>query len=253
MKNYYYKLISRLKKYGVEFMPGWEAVDLIKPRNSVQGAVLKQTGKEKQILAYSKATILAMGGTACSHPVTLAANGQSALALHDWCKKNKIPYINDRYIQFVWCKAKEYSNWSISMLAHDGSRFQGPDLKIKRIPDELIPLFSMRSTHAPMAYGLEDQKIDHLLIKHLNRQRWVQVFHPDYGWEKVTLAAQVSNGGIRIDENGATGCPGLFACGECTGGMHGANRIGGAMILSGQVFGKRAGRAAAKLSFSKSD
>ncbi|MDY7002291.1 MAG: FAD-binding protein, partial [Thermodesulfobacteriota bacterium] len=48
----------------------------------------------------------------------------------------------------------------------------------------------------------------------------------------------------RIDENGRTSVPGLFAIGECASGMHGANRIGGAMVAATQVFGARAGRAA---------
>jgi L-aspartate oxidase len=58
--------------------------------------------------------------------------------------------------------------------------------------------------------------------------------------------AHAGNGGALIDEHGGTGVPGLFACGECATGMHGANRIGGAMASATQVFGKRAGEAAAE-------
>ena len=42
------------------------------------------------------------------------------------------------------------------------------------------------------------------------------------------------------------GVPGLFAAGECTGGMHGADRIGGLASANALVFGRRAGVAAAK-------
>ena len=58
--------------------------------------------------------------------------------------------------------------------------------------------------------------------------------------------AHASNGGIAIDEHGACGVPGLFAAGECTGGMHGADRIGGLASANALVFGRRAGVAAAK-------
>lgn len=54
------------------------------------------------------------------------------------------------------------------------------------------------------------------------------------------------NGGIKIDTNGATNVPGLFAAGECTGGVHGRNRLIGNSTLDLFVFGRRAGRAAAQ-------
>jgi succinate dehydrogenase / fumarate reductase flavoprotein subunit len=54
------------------------------------------------------------------------------------------------------------------------------------------------------------------------------------------------NGGIRIDTEGATGVPGLFAAGECTGGVHGRNRLIGNSTLELFVFGRRAGVAAAR-------
>jgi len=53
------------------------------------------------------------------------------------------------------------------------------------------------------------------------------------------------NGGIKIDTNGATTVPGLFAAGECEGGVHGRNRLIGNSTLDLFVFGRRAGRAAA--------
>ncbi len=53
------------------------------------------------------------------------------------------------------------------------------------------------------------------------------------------------NGGIRIDAGGATTVPGLYAAGECEGGVHGRNRLIGNSTLDIFVFGRRAGRAAA--------
>lgn len=53
-------------------------------------------------------------------------------------------------------------------------------------------------------------------------------------------------GGIKIDEWGQTNIQGLYACGEVASGVHGANRLGGNSIAEGQVFGRRAGIAAAK-------
>lgn len=54
-------------------------------------------------------------------------------------------------------------------------------------------------------------------------------------------------GGVRVDaETAATRVPGLFAAGECSGGMHGANRLGGNSLSDLIVFGKRAGAGAAE-------
>lgn len=53
-------------------------------------------------------------------------------------------------------------------------------------------------------------------------------------------------GGIRVDADTAeTKVKGLFAAGECAGGMHGANRLGGNSLSDLIVFGRRAGRGAA--------
>jgi succinate dehydrogenase / fumarate reductase flavoprotein subunit len=49
-------------------------------------------------------------------------------------------------------------------------------------------------------------------------------------------------GGIKVDpETCATSVPGLFAAGECGGGLHGANRLGGNSLSDLLVFGRRAG------------
>jgi succinate dehydrogenase / fumarate reductase flavoprotein subunit len=54
-------------------------------------------------------------------------------------------------------------------------------------------------------------------------------------------------GGIRVDpETQETTIPGLYACGEVAGGMHGSNRLGGNSLSDLLVFGKRAGEFAAK-------
>ncbi|MDQ3926513.1 MAG: FAD-binding protein, partial [Actinomycetota bacterium] len=54
-------------------------------------------------------------------------------------------------------------------------------------------------------------------------------------------------GGIKVEaETGATNVPGLFAAGECAGGLHGANRLGGNSLSDLLVFGRRAGEGAAE-------
>jgi succinate dehydrogenase / fumarate reductase flavoprotein subunit len=53
-------------------------------------------------------------------------------------------------------------------------------------------------------------------------------------------------GGIRVDaETQQTNIAGLFACGECAAGLHGANRLGGNSLSDLIVFGRLAGIGAA--------
>ncbi|WP_372668662.1 fumarate reductase/succinate dehydrogenase flavoprotein subunit [Amycolatopsis kentuckyensis] len=54
-------------------------------------------------------------------------------------------------------------------------------------------------------------------------------------------------GGIEVDpDTAAASVPGLFAAGECSGGMHGSNRLGGNSLSDLLVFGRRAGLGAAE-------
>jgi succinate dehydrogenase / fumarate reductase flavoprotein subunit len=54
-------------------------------------------------------------------------------------------------------------------------------------------------------------------------------------------------GGVRVDaDTAAATMPGLFAAGEAAAGMHGANRLGGNSLSDLLVFGRRAGRFAAR-------
>jgi fumarate reductase (CoM/CoB) subunit A len=62
---------------------------------------------------------------------------------------------------------------------------------------------------------------------------------------RVAPAAHHTMGGVKITANCATSVPGLFAAGEVTGGLHGANRMGGNALSETLVFGARAGHSAA--------
>jgi len=56
-------------------------------------------------------------------------------------------------------------------------------------------------------------------------------------------------GGVEVDpDTELSGIKGLYAVGECSGGMHGSNRLGGNSLSDLIVFGKRAGEAAASYS-----
>ena len=69
---------------------------------------------------------------------------------------------------------------------------------------------------------------------------------------KVTAGVHHTMGGLKINTNTEvlkaddSVIPGLFAAGEVTGGVHGANRLGGNAVADFVVFGRIAGAAASK-------
>ena len=68
---------------------------------------------------------------------------------------------------------------------------------------------------------------------------------------QIAPLVQNFNGGIKIDENAATNVAGLFAVGEVSGGVHGADRPGGNNLTDTQIFGYRGGRAVAELAMKR--
>ena len=66
---------------------------------------------------------------------------------------------------------------------------------------------------------------------------------------EVAPTAHYSMGGIQVNpEDLSTSVEGLFAAGEVTGGLHGANRLGGNSLAEILIFGKRAGISSTKYS-----
>lgn len=134
--------------------------------------------------------------------------------------------------------------------------------------DARADLLEARSSHGPFTCRLDDERVDRAIdaagpsgmpvrfrFPSNNIPEFVQTFST---WMqqslniaptdelRIAMYAHAANGGIRIDRNAWTGVKGLYACGELTGGMHGADRIGGLSSANGLVFGRIAGKAAAR-------
>ncbi|MFO1022441.1 MAG: L-aspartate oxidase [Planctomycetales bacterium] len=70
----------------------------------------------------------------------------------------------------------------------------------------------------------------------------------------VRPGAHYMIGGVKIDEQGKTSLPHLWAAGEVTSsGLHGANRLASNSLLEGLVFGKRVGQGALEQALSQPD
>jgi len=102
--------------------------------------------------------------------------------------------------------------------------------------------------------GFDPTVLDHLVTKELAlpKSNWaLRLDKPPFVAYPVTGGITFTFGGVRIDSTGrvinVAGKPiaGLFACGEMVGGLFHNNYPGGTGLVSGAVFGKIAGAAAA--------
>jgi len=89
--------------------------------------------------------------------------------------------------------------------------------------------------------GLDPEKVSP------EHAEWMRYRGVDLGGRlEVSSVHQCSDGGLYVSEDAEASLPGLYAVGEVSAGMHGADRLGGHMMVNSQVFGKRAGVHAAR-------
>lgn len=93
------------------------------------------------------------------------------------------------------------------------------------------------------ATGVGRAKLDEQYASYVKRYADVGIDIAQTPFE-IAPAPHTSLGGVVIDAHCDTGIPGLYACGEITGGLHGANRVGGNAGLETLVFGSIAGESA---------
>lgn len=259
----------RMAALGVTTLEGCEVVELVCRGSRVCGVVAVQDGS----LHYlgCRALVLATGGYGslfrchlCTDDV--AGLGQ-ALALEAGAS-----LVNVEFMQmmpgYLAPAPKTIFNEKTFRFAcfrrGDGTPLLPPGEESRRLLEE-------RSGHGPFTSRLSDRAVDLALFRAcLADPAGVEVTYSEemradppefirtyFDWLerakgltaadpiRVGIFAHAANGGVAIDAHGFTGVPGLFACGEVTGGMHGADRIGGLSTANGLVFGGRAGRAAA--------
>ncbi len=247
----YNRFLHRLTDLGCEFLSGVEVRGLLTnqdPRDpAVLGAALTDQRGEP-IAVQAPAVVMALGGPAPLYSSDMSGPANTGLSYGIMAEAGA-RLENTPYVQFLWTDEASRAFWSPARLLAPGSRVRLRDGSVVN-PEEVLPdeaigalpgLLKQRSTHCPAAYQRPDAVLDRFLAAHRDRNGLVHVQLPDRDWLALSPRAQAGNGGAVIDRNGRTTVAGLLAAGECATGMHGANRLGGAMILATQVFGARAG------------
>lgn len=122
----------------------------------------------------------------------------------------------------------------VQVLDGKGSPNNGTYLSLRHLPSNLLEFSAewFPSNIANWRYGGFNMKD----------------FLPDLTRDALETApaSHFWNGGIKINEECETNIPGLFAAGEGTGSIMGANRVSGNALTMTQVWGHRAGKFAAE-------
>jgi succinate dehydrogenase/fumarate reductase flavoprotein subunit len=253
---------------GVAIYKGWRAVSLLQDDGAVVGALGLRT-REKKITAYrAGAVVLALGGLGriyeeSTYPFDVRGDSYT-LAYHSMAT-----LIDMEFVQFEptiviappGCKGMEMPTAMLGdgaqLKNRDGERFmfrynpQHGELQIEKAKLSLAiqkEIDEGRGLDDGTVYFdttvMPEEKLESYL-SHCKRLR-NNGCEPRLEAPHVRPMAHSFMGGIQIDENGFSGVEGLFACGEATGGIHGASRIAGNSGSEAVVFGFRAGISAAR-------
>lgn len=256
-------LLAEVHRLNVPFLEYHFVAKLIKQGNRVAGALVidNRTGAYK--LVQAKATIVATGGGGHMYRINTNAPSNTGEG-YAWGLDIGAELVDMELVQFhptgmAWPPEKR------GTLVTEKARGNGGILKnrlgerfMQRYQPQRLELAGRDEvTRAIYQEIAEGRGTDHSAV-YLDTTHWeegkVEKIIPDVFAEHLEVGIDIRKqmmevtpsmhhmmGGYNITEWGETNIESLFACGEVTRSVHGANRLGGNSIAEGQVFGRRAG------------
>ena len=258
-------LTTRIESLGIRLLPRHELIDLVEDTDGrITGTVLYDLTEDRIVPFAAEATIIAAGGTGGLFERSLTSadvlSSSQAIALVHGASLTNIEFMQ-MMPGFIEPKRNLVFNEKTWRYVH-------VDQPVDIADGKLNDLLEQRSGYGPFTSRLASRAIDlaidqagaeglalHYDFPREDIPEFVQTFatwlQDEHGIAptdemRVVMYAHAANGGIKIDKTAYTGVEGLYACGEATGGMHGADRIGGLSSANGIVFGRIAGASAAR-------
>lgn len=258
-------MLHRARDQGVQIVKDALITDLLKDGNRVIGAA-GMDSEGQPIIVSAKTVILATGGMAALYEHTTNTKGLTGegyvLAREAGCRLRDLEFVQFMPTTFAWPPHLK------GRLVNDTLRGEGAYLlnsNMERFMEQYDPDFMEVATRDVLSIAIASELaagrgtphggvwVD---ARHIPEKAMLDSFgfarqliaagiHPAKDLIEVVPAAHFSCGGVVIDEECRTGVEGLYAVGEVTGGMHGANRLGATALTENVVFGQIAGRNAA--------
>ncbi len=255
------------RKQGVNFVEPVRILNLLKnDQGAVAGASAFDLAKDELVFFLAKAVVLASGGngamfTLTSYPGGINGDGY-AMAYRagaelvdmefqqfDPCGFVHPPALRGHVVVTTMLNegGRLYNKNNEEFMLKDGGKYNVPKAELsRRIWREVAE--GRGFEHGGVMYDVsalsyERLVVDHCLFYDPAKAAGVDLCHEP---AEVVPVPHSCMGGLVIDENCASTLPGLYVAGEATGGIHGANRIGGNAGTEIFVYGWIAGDNAAK-------
>ncbi len=243
---------------------------IVTDSNSVQGAIFSH--RQGYIFCRTSHIILAAGGIAGLYKDNLypqeVIGSSHAIALQAGAKLTNLEFI--QFIPaFIEPKYKVLFGEHTLKYCREVTDAQGNNLFADLPTSEFQQMMTERSHYAPFSIDFACAQFDLRVMKALldsaEQPKIYLKYHPELyqdntefytvylNWlaevvgidllrDKIAIApfAHSCNGGIEIDEWGESAVRGLFAVGEVSACIEGANRLGGNSVGGSLVFAKRA-------------
>jgi fumarate reductase (CoM/CoB) subunit A len=252
---------------GVKFLEDVVVIDLLRD-GRIAGATGVYRHRPQGLLVNAGAVVLAAGGAGqlfatTSNPSDVCGSGY-ALALRAGARLRDM-----EFIQFYpWRLIRPFKSIRVpiqpSTFALGGRLYNS---RGERFMEKYDPVRKESTTRDLSARGIADQISCGLSVEdgvlldvsevpddkfRFENARMIELLarkNVDYRNIQLIVApeAHYFMGGVDIDDSGHSNIEGLFAAGENAGGVHGGNRLNSNSIPDTQVFGHRAGVAAASL------
>lgn len=265
-------LINYAQKIGVKILDRHIALDLIKIDDAVCGCIFYNIKENDISVIYSKSVVLATGGYSgiylrTDNPTSIVGDG-CVIALRAGADLSDMEFVQ----YFPLCLSeKNKSTWLFPIISGKLVNKLGEDVvkkyNIKSLHDAAVKQRDLLSRiimqEIRKGNGIDDALILEYDVLSMNDDIKKSALDklgvslvkllgfPMSGRVKVAPSAHFTMGGIKINPDCSTNISGLYACGEVTSGVHGANRLGGNALTEAVVFGVLAGKSAAEYSKTK--
>lgn len=281
-RAFYNVLSGQIARAGVNLLEDVFVVSLLVDGGRVAGVTAIDIRDGEPMAIWARAVVLATGGLVGLYSVRTGhprdtADGQ-AIALRaglplkdiEFVQSNPAAFFHPESVRGVvvpgWYLvmdrgAKYYNGLGQEFLhRYDPERRENTTRDIKARAMQLEIAAGRASAHGGIYLDFTQAQLDLPLEEYLSRNApFLLAYLRRIGLPPGTIfsapmevgpAAHYSCGGVAIDSSCRTELEGLFAAGEVTGGVHGANRLGNNSMTDIFVFGKVAGLAAAEYGLS---